>query len=223
MSAFLDKVLERPKSQLIGIWIGSLAVITFVFWQYFYSVKSRELVETEDKRDSLNTQISQEQRLASSLPKFRKEVKALRGKKEFALKQLPERREIPGLLDSIATLAKTSGLEVKRFAPKTDVIMDFYAAVPVQVEMRGTYHQIATFFDELSGLSRIVNVNDIKLTNPQGVEEDANVQVDSSCTITTFRYLEENERVQIDSAKDDKKKHKDKAKAKKGKKDSSDE
>lgn len=195
--------------------MGSIVFVTFIFWQYFYKAQSEELAELEEKLQSLETQIANEQRLAQSLDSFRKEIKNLEARLESALKQLPDKREIDSLLGSVATLAKDAGLQVTRFAPKPDVTMDFYAAVPVDVALKGTYHQIATFFDEVAGLSRIVNVSDVVLKNPQGVEEEAHVEVEGGCTVTTFRYLDESERVSAEEPEAGPKK---KGKAKKKKK-----
>ncbi|MCB0310797.1 MAG: type 4a pilus biogenesis protein PilO, partial [Bdellovibrionales bacterium] len=173
---------------------------------------AQEVSRLTEKVDGLNAQVSHEQRLANNLSKFRREIKSLEGKLEVALKQLPEKKEIPGLLESVATLAKDSGLEVTRFAPRPELQRDFYAAVPVDIDLRGTFHQVATFFDEIAGMSRIVNVNNVVLKDPQGVEGEAHVKVEVGCVVTTFRYIEPSERVAQIERQSDKKKRKGKKK-----------
>lgn len=206
MHPLVERFLERPLSHKIGLWITSLAFLCFVFWQYFYKPKYEEYVELEGKLENLNASIANEQRLANSLPKFRKEIKNLEAKLEIALKQLPEQREIPALIDSIAILARDAGLEVRRIATKSDVTREYYAAVPSELSVRGTYHQIATFYDEVANLSRIVNINNVIIIDPRGVEESAAVKIDSTCDVTTFRYLEESERIQVPDKEDKPKK-----------------
>ncbi|MBX7138236.1 MAG: type 4a pilus biogenesis protein PilO [Oligoflexia bacterium] len=208
MNAFVESILNRPKGQKIAIWIGSFAVLILVFWSAFYSGKAKEAARLEEVVSGLDGQIANEQRLANNLGAFRKEIKALEARLGVAVRQLPDRRQIPDLLSSIETLARDSGLEVKRFAPRPDVIMDYYASVPVDVELKGTYHQIATLFDEIAGLSRIVNVNDVTMREPEGVEEEAHVKVEVSCVVTTFRYLDESERIKEVTEKADAKKRK---------------
>lgn len=193
MNEFIDKVMERPLSHRIGFWVLSLALLTFIFWQYFYSSKSEELGKLREKVDTLQTQISQEQRLARNLPKVREEVKELDVKLKFALQELPDAREIPDLLSSISDLAMDSGLEVSLFKPKSENFKDFYAEVPVSVSVEGTFHQVVTFFDEVGHLPRIVNINSITVRDPKVTESEVKVVVD--CLATTFRYLEEEERV----------------------------
>ena len=75
---------------------------------------------------------------------------------------------------------------------KPESYSEFYADVPVQMEMRGTYHELAAFMDRVKRLDRIVNVSDIQLRQPR-VEGDV-VVLTASCTATTFRFLDEQER-----------------------------
>ena len=201
MNPIVERFLERPTSHKIGIWFLALAFGIFIYWQYFFSGKSSELLGLREKIDTLDAQVTHEQRVARNLKKYREETKTMEAKLELALKQLPDSREIPDLLSAVAALAKDSGLDVKRFAPRVDVPKDFYAEVPVDIELRGTFHQLATFFDEIAGLARVVNVSGISLQDPRGVEEQAHVKLDNKVIVTTFRYLPEQERAKMDEAK----------------------
>jgi type IV pilus assembly protein PilO len=165
-----------------------------LFWQYSYKGKSAELESLTTKVEELNSQIISEQRLARNLPQVRELVKELEVKLKIALTELPDEREIPDLLASISKLAKDAGLEVSLFQPKPENVREFYAEVPVAITVNGTYHQVATFFDEVGRLSRIVNINQIKVSSP--VITEARISVRTDCTATTFRYLDESERAQ---------------------------
>lgn len=193
MNQVIENFLERPLSHKIGFWVGSLGILTFLFWQYAYSGLSEEVGKLSDKVDTLNAQITHEQRLARNLGKFRKEVADLEVKLRFVLQELPDKREIPDLLASISNLARDAGLEVNLFRPNPENMKDFYAEVPVSISVEGSYHQIATFFDEVGKLSRIVNVNEIIVREPKVTDEKVLVKSDS--LITTFRYLDESERI----------------------------
>ena len=215
MSALVENILNRSRGQKIAIWAATIALLCYLFWQYFYSGQNKELTELEEKKESLSAQVSHERRLAADLGKFRQELKVLQSRLDVALMQLPDSREIPGLLESVAALAKDSGLEVLKFVPGADSLREFYAEVPVNLEIRGTYHQFATFFDEIAGLSRIVNINNVVLGNPTGVEEQSGIRLDAKCAATTFRYLDPSERIETESRDEDVKKRK---AVKKGKK-----
>ena len=198
MNVFVEKLLERPTSHKLLLWLGSLGIIFLLFWQYSYSSLMQRADELGKDIESLNSQILTEQRTVRNLSKFRKEVESLESLKGIALKQLPYKKDIPNLLNSITSLAKDSGLEVVRFAPDKEVVRDFYAEVPVQLEFKGNFIQLMSFFDDVSKLSRIVSVGSIQMGNPKGYQEQIQVAIDGSCRLTTYRHLEENEKVQVE-------------------------
>jgi type IV pilus assembly protein PilO len=121
-----------------------------------------------------------------------KRIKALQADVKRAEARLPEGREIADLLSNIAASARSVGLDLTLFRQKPEAYSEFYADVPVQMEMHGTYHELAAFMDRVKRLDRIVNVSDIQLRRPR-VEGDV-VLLDASCTATTFRFLDEQER-----------------------------
>ena len=194
MHPLLENVLARPTSHKVFFWVFTIGFMIFVFWQYFYAEKVQEAEDLQAKIETLNADISHERRLARDLPKVREEVKQLDLKLKVVLRELPDKREIPDLLDSISNLARESGLEVHLFRPLPESFKEFYAEVPVSIIVEGTFHQIATFFDEVGRLSRIVNINQIGLRDPKVLED--RVLIKSDCLATTFRYLEESERIQ---------------------------
>lgn len=188
----VDKFLELSLTKKILIWVVSLVFLFYLFWQFVYSEMSNEVFELEDKLERLSSQITQQQRIVKKLPQIKAEVALLDEKLQEALKELPDKREIPDLLSSVSNLALESGLEVASFTPKGERMKDFYAEVPVSIEVDGTFHQLATFFDEVGQLQRIVNISDITVSLMAAEQNE--VAIKGTCSATTFRYLDENER-----------------------------
>jgi len=118
--------------------------------------------------------------------------------------RLPDQREIADLLSNVAASGRAAGLEITLFRQKPEVLHDFYAEVPVEMQMRGTYHDVALFLDRVKQLDRIVNVVNIQLTKPKLTGD--RVVLEAACTTTTFRFLDEAERQKInqDKKKNDK-------------------
>lgn len=195
MNPYIEKFMERPKSHKIAFWIASIVFVTFIFWQYFYAGLSERHTKLEEDLVSKQTEKVNEQRLANDLPRVREVVKDLEAKLKEAISQLPDKKEIPDLLQSISDLAVDAGLEISLFKPRPEVFKDFYAEVPVSVSVEGTYHQIATFFDEVGRLQRIVNISEIGMKEPRVEKGSPLVKSKTSCTATTFRYLDESERI----------------------------
>jgi type IV pilus assembly protein PilO len=106
-----------------------------------------------------------------------------------ALTQLPTEKEIPEILRNISSLGKESQLEFTLFRPKPEEPQPYYAKVPIELSIVGSYHNTGTFFDKVSKQPRIINVVDFNMTklNVKGRDE-ATVRV--SCLLNTYRYLE---------------------------------
>jgi type IV pilus assembly protein PilO len=196
MNDALNKFLELPPLKKALLWLFLAGFGTFIFWQYFYKDRTRAHEKLTEDLEKLDSRILDERRRAKNLPKLKEKVKELDGKLRFALQELPDKKEIPDLLDSISGLAKDAGLEVQLFRPVGENKKDFYAEVPVSISVEGTYHQVATFFDEVGHLSRIVNINDITMREPK--DSGGRFVVKTDCVATTFRYLDESERAAQD-------------------------
>ena len=194
MSAFIDGLNERPTWQKVAFWVGSCALLSYLFWQFLVADKWEEEEKLGATVRDLQNSIIQERRISQELGKFQQEVAVLEVKLKAALQELPDKREIDDLLVSISTLARDSGLNVLLFKPSPEVRKEFYAEVPVAVSVEGTYHQVASFFDEVGHLPRIVNINQIIIREPKVGEQQ--VMIKSESVATTFRYLDESERIQ---------------------------
>jgi type IV pilus assembly protein PilO len=128
-----------------------------------------------------------------------RELRDLGAELKRAEARLPDQREIADLLSNVAASGRAAGLDITLFRQKPEITHDFYAAVPVEMQMRGTYHDVALFLDSVKRLDRIVNVSDIKLAKPK-VEGDR-VTLEAACTATTFRFLDEAERQRLQEEK----------------------
>ena len=122
-------------------------------------------------------------------------VAALDRDLKLAMTQLPDKKEIPDLLSAISTLARDSGLDILIFRQKPETYQEFYARVPVEMEVRGTYHQVAGFLDRVGRLDRIVNVSELVVNTPEIEGNDLVLRANSR--VTTFRFLGEEERKRL--------------------------
>ena len=144
--------------------------------------------EISDKITDLEYNLSRERSTAKKLPQFQKEVASLDQKLRRILLELPDQKEIDAFLRSISVLAVDTGLEVVKFSPAGEIPREFFFELPVQIQLSGTFHQLVTFFDELSRLSGIVNVKNIDIRVLGANSKQA--VIDVSFTATTYRYDE---------------------------------
>ncbi|MGD9505920.1 MAG: type 4a pilus biogenesis protein PilO, partial [Syntrophobacteraceae bacterium] len=170
----------------------------------FYGLKFKTLMEASNKlhgevRDS-------EKRLADLKQKEKQidgvkaEVARAREELSYYLAFLPDQKEIPGLLESVSRIGSEVGLENILFQPQGEQQNDFYATVPVRLDLVGTYSQLGVFLDKISKLDRILKVEDLSLTR-----QPANSTVRVSCTMYTYRFSEQAQKPAADKGKGKKK------------------
>jgi len=185
----VNSILALPKIQRIGILAGVVVIIAGLYWFLIYKDNTEELdgrnVVLTKKQQELN-----EQRVVlNNLPRFRKETEEMKIKRQEALKQLPNKKEIDKLLQDVSYHAVESGLEVLLFKPQKQIKKNFYAEIPVDVRLSGTYHDQAIFFDKIANLQRIVNISDLLIDKAKEVDGRNILQV--SCKAKTYKFIEE--------------------------------
>ena len=188
----LERMGKLPRTQRLGIIVLIYLAFGAIFWFLLYSPKQRTIQVLESQRTELEAKKAVVERRAKDKEAFERELEDLTLQLRQALRQLPDDREIPDLLSRISTIARRIGLEIQRFLPEDERIHEYHAEVPVQLELRGSYHEVAMFFDRLSKLSRIVYVQDITMETP--TEASGKVIVSVTGRLTTFRFLAEGER-----------------------------
>lgn len=190
-----ERLLDLPTGQRLLIYIG-IALSIVVFYVFvFYLPLSQEIGDKQQTINSLKQEQAKLQKLVSDRGKKQAAVVEAEGRFNQVRAQLPEEKEIPELLRQVSNLGSESGLEVVLFRQKPEAFQDLYAEVPVEMAVRGGYHQVGLFFDKVWHLDRIVNVADIVLKNPQSI--DGQVRVDAAFSATTYRFLTEEERARI--------------------------
>jgi type IV pilus assembly protein PilO len=195
MNDYIERFFElRARDRAL---VCALAVVLVFagYWYFVYSGRSAEMTQTLAKIENLREQRSAKEKLVANLDDARAVVRELQAEVRRAEVQLPSRKEIPDLLSSISSAGRESGLEIMLFRQKPERFQDFYAEVPVEILVRGNYQQVATFFDRVGQLDRIVNVSDISMRDPK--TEDGSMVINTSCSAVTFRFLDEAERERV--------------------------
>jgi type IV pilus assembly protein PilO len=195
LNATLEKILDRPKAQKLGILVGLIILISAAFYSLLYSPQADEVAKLNESIEAAQTERSIKQKRAANLPKLQKELGELDVRLKEAIAQLPSKKEIADLLSSIATKAQESGLDINLFRPRPENYKDFYAEIPVEINIKGTFHNVIMFFDAVGRLTRLVNIENVGFKNPK-VTGDQMV-LEFTTTAITYRFLEEAERNKI--------------------------
>lgn len=204
MHPIIENFLDRSTLHKAGI----VAILALVcggsFYQFMLSPYLEEQAQLTENRTTLEQQLATEKRIAKNLPKYEQEVKELEVRLRLALQELPDRKQIDQLLAGVSDLARKAGLEVTLFKPESVVPRDFYEEVPVAMTVEGSYHQVATFFDEVGRMDRIVNIRGIEMVNSKSGDKEMSLK--ANCSAVTYRFLDESERAKLNAQDQSKKK-----------------
>ncbi len=195
----LDDLFDRPPHQKLAIMGAMVLVVAVLDWTYLYGPSQRALTDLQAEVSQRRTELDSKRSKTNARAALERDLRDLGAELKRAQARLPDQREIANLLDSVAASGRQAGLEITLFRQKPEVLHDFYAEVPVEMQMRGTYQDVALFLDRVKRLDRIVNVANIQLTKPR--LEGERMLLDAACTATTFRFLDEAERQKLEEKK----------------------
>lgn len=171
-----------------GLAIGAVlaALVLGVVWWRSIGPMYEEIEQQETRIAELEKKIIEGRAAKAQLPRFREQVRALELELDKLLRILPARRNTPELLRRVRALAEQGDFGFHRFTPGGFVEREFYSEWPIKIDLTGDYHNLAMFYDRVSRLSRIINIEDLVIqARPQGEETIA-----ATFTAKTFVYKE---------------------------------
>jgi type IV pilus assembly protein PilO len=194
MDLKMDSILKLPPSKKAIILVVILVLITAGYYFRFYSPRQEELKAFRADLNKLIEELNKSRTIARDYQKFMDQVTKLDKELKNALTQLPNEKEIPEILKNITVLGKESNLEFTLFRPKPEEPQQFYAKVPIELILLGSYHNTGIFFDKVSKLPRIINVVDFNLTQLQSKDMkgkgSTEIIIKTSCLVNTYRFIE---------------------------------
>lgn len=189
--------LRRLDPKNIGSWPAApklgvllLALIAIVCASYFLDWTSQiEAIDgAKAKEGQLRDTFIDKKKQAIDLDAYRKQLADIEKAFGTLLKQLPSKSEMEALLTDINQAGLGRGLQFELFKPAaTENLTEFYAELPINIRVTGSYHDMGAFASDISKLSRIVLLNDIALTQIK----DGGLAMDA--VAKTYRYLDEDE------------------------------
>lgn len=188
LAPLIENIEKLTRPQRIGIYVGVLVVLIGIsVWLLFWP-KYDEIGRLEKQLAQVQAELAKAKKNASELNDWRSKMKEKEAQYKQVMRALPEKEEIPNLLTGISEAGKDAGLEFVLFQPKPESTKDFYAEIPVDINVSGTYHQVAVFFDKVANLPRIVNIRNIKMS-PQSQKEGGN-ELMTACQAVTYKFVE---------------------------------
>ncbi len=183
------KDLARAPAPVKAVLLGLLfLVIVALGWYLDWASGLDELDRLRQEEVSLKEAYAQKKRQAIHYEAYKKRLADIERSLAALLRQLPDRSEMDALLTDINQVGVARGLEFELFRPGQESKADFYATLPVNIRVKGGYHDMAGFVSDVAGLARIVTLHEISLTP---LNEGGALVMDA--VARTYRYLDESE------------------------------
>ena len=187
IDAQMERLAKVPKTVRLAVVSGFLVALAAGYWHFFYQPVQVEKQEVVLKAQELQRELNNARAVASNVPGFQAEVAGLERDLDLALKQLPNRKQFEDLLQDISTAGKKVGVTIKSIDRDQEVPRDFYAEVPFQLEIEGSYHDLARFFEMVASLPRIVNIGSLEIQVSQETQSATRLKVAGKAR--TYRFL----------------------------------
>jgi type IV pilus assembly protein PilO len=192
----IKQVSELTKTQRILTCCLSVGLIIGGFVYFLYMPKYDDISKYNRDIAQQQEKLQKSKRSAAQFAEYQKKLENAQAKFNVVSRALPLKDEVPSLLTGISQAGKDAGLSFLLFKPESERMKDFYAELPVTMNLSGTYHDVGEFFDKLAGLPRIVNVKEFDMK----IDKSADLTI--ACTAETYKFVEP----QLDKGKDKKKK-----------------
>lgn len=169
----------------IGVAVG-VVVLALCSWKLFDG--TRKDIGAEQRRIAdLEKKISEGRAAQQELPRFREEMRRRELELDKLLRILPPRKNTQELIRRIRSLTEQAGFQLKVFDPaEKETDREFYREWPIKIDLDGGYHELVLFFDRVSRFSRIINIENLKISSKQSGSHTISAQF----TAKTFVYKE---------------------------------
>ncbi|PLY15712.1 MAG: pilus assembly protein PilO [Sedimenticola sp.] len=187
----------------IGIWPGPVKAVLILIlcaavlggWYYMNTQDQLVALESVEKKEvELKIEFERKQAKAANLEKYKKQLEEMRQSFGAMLRQLPNKTEVADLLVDVSQTGLAAGLEFELFDPQAEVPKEFYAELPINIKVHGTYHEFGDFISGIAALPRIVTIHNVtvypKATGKGKEVLDENPLI-MEAVAKTYRYLDE--------------------------------
>lgn len=175
---------------VLACFVGvSIALVYFFVWQDQMPL----LQQRQDEEQRLRGEFRSKHQQAVNLNVYKQQLADIERSFGALLRQLPSKTEVPNLLVDISQTGLAAALEEKLFQPGQEVKKDFYAELPIKIQLTGSYHEFGQFVSGIAALPRIVTLHNIQITPLDKEKGAGSDRLQLELTAKTYRYLDDAE------------------------------
>ena len=192
--------LSPSKKNILLVLPSLLIIVLSITFLILPTLDEKARISTDVEKQRTDLQSAQQQ--ANRLTALVGENEALKKKLVALESQLPEEKEVSGLLRQVSQLAFKSGLETVLWRPSAKTVhssKEVYE-IPVNVEMRGSYHRFGQFFSNITKIERIVNLDKIMMKSTGKISRKGAAALAVSFVAVTYSSIPEAEKKAMEKA-----------------------
>jgi type IV pilus assembly protein PilO len=183
-----NPILARyPRLAKIGVGVLLTVLVGVAYFVLFYDEISEAIAKQKREEQSFRSELSRVKQAEFEYHKDLAELTERQQRQRDLNKILPETTEYPAFLSALQGVANISGVALQAWTPQDEVLQKFFARVPMRLTLQGKFHQVAKFFYGVGQLDRIINVENISLSQPKTQNDELVLKVD--CLATAFHTI----------------------------------
>lgn len=175
--------------KIIGVGVIAVLILVGGFW-FIIQGEIQDYKQAQQKEQVLKDKFVSRKALAINLPAYKQQMVDMNQTFGSLLRQLPNSTEVPDLLVDITQAGLGRGLAFNLFKPGGEQKKGFYAMLPVDIQVNGSYHQLAGFVSDVASLSRIVTIGNISIKQSPGKGKGKGAKLSMTAIARTYRYLQ---------------------------------
>lgn len=179
-----------PLAPRIAVFVALLVAVLALAWWFDWRDQVALLEQREAEEVQLRNDWVTKKKLAVNLDAYKLQLEEIDRQFGALLKQLPNRAEMDSLLSDINQAGVGRGLQFELFKPGAEVVKEFYAEMPIDVRILGTYNDLGAFAEDVARMSRIVTLDNVAIE----ALKDGGLKLEAKAI--TYRYLDEEELAQ---------------------------
>jgi type IV pilus assembly protein PilO len=187
MARQTSALAKLPLIAKVGVGAGAMLLVGIAYFVIFYGDIETSIKAAQGQENQLRTDLGDARKNEFAYQKDLAELTDRQQRQRELNKVLPVDTEYPAFLSAVQSVANVSGIGLTAWSPEPEVAEQFYSRVPMKVSLIGRYHQVAKFFYGVGQLDRIINMENISLTDPKIQGDD--VVVKTEALATAFRAL----------------------------------
>jgi len=185
--ALSDSLARLPLAAKIGVGGAVLALAGVAYYVVFYGELASQIQAAKSREQQLSGDLAEARKAEYAYQKDLAELADRQQRQRELNKILPVASEYPAFLSAVQSVANVAGVQLSAWTPAAEVSEQYYARVPMKLEIVGRFHQIAKFFYGVSQLDRVINLENVNLGKPELKGED--VLVRGEVLATAFRAV----------------------------------